>query len=351
MTEYTPQTVAELLEGRLVGDPDLAITGLAEISTAKPGDLTFVGESSYAPRWAASDASVAIVSEGIELEPGDGRALVFVDNADLAMARVLDALAPEPARPEHGIHETAVIDGGAEIASDAVIGAYCVIGPGVYVGPRTVLHNHVTLLDDVRVGEDCVLWPNVVIRERCVIGNRCVLEPGCVIGADGFGYRPDMTGDQPRIVKIPHLGNVELGDEVELGANVTIDRGKFAATTVGHGTKIDNQTQIGHNCKIGNLVVISGCTAVGGSVTIGDGAMVGGASILRDHVTLGRGAKCAGGAGVANDIPDGEAWLGYHASPAKEAKRELFAVRKLPQLIKDFKALRQRVDRVEVRDS
>ncbi len=351
MTEYTPQTVAELLDGRLVGDPDLAITGLAEISTAQPGDLTFVGESSYAPRWATSAASVAIVTQGIDLDPGDGRALVFVDNADLAMARVLEALAPAPARPAPGIHETAVVDHTAEIAYDVVIGAYCVVGPGVRVGPRTVLHNHVTLLDHVRVGEDCVLWPNVVIRERCVVGDRCVLEPGCVIGADGFGYRPDMTGDTPRIVKIPHLGHVELGNEVELGANVTIDRGKFAATTVGHGTKIDNQTQIGHNCKIGNLVVISGCTAIGGSVTIRDGAMVGGASTLRDHITMGRGAKCAGGSGVAADIPDGEEWLGYNAYLAKDAKRELFAVRKLPQLLKDFKALRQRVERVEKKDA
>ncbi|MEM6855998.1 MAG: UDP-3-O-(3-hydroxymyristoyl)glucosamine N-acyltransferase, partial [Planctomycetota bacterium] len=315
--------------------------------TAKPGDLTFVGESGYAPRWATSAASVAIVTEGIELEPGDGKALVFVDNADLAMARVLDALAPEPARPAPGIHDTAVVDSTAEIASDAVIGAYCVVGPGVYVGPRTVLHPHVTLLDDTRVGADCVLWPNVVIRERCTLGDRCVLEPGCVIGADGFGYRPDTTGDRPRIVKIPHLGHVELGDEVELGACVTIDRGKFDATIIGHGTKIDNKTQIGHNCKIGNLVVMSGCIAMAGSVTVGDGALIGGGVQFRDHLKIGRGAKIAGGAVVSSDIPDGEEWLGYNASPAKDAIRELMAVKKLPALRKDFKALTKRVDHLE----
>lgn len=336
--------MAELLDGRLVGLADTPLTGLAEIGSAKPGDLTFVGEAGYAPRWGDSKASAAIVSEGIELEPGDGRSLIFVDNADLAMARILATMAPPPVRPAPGVHATAVIDGGAEIASDAVIGAYCVVGPGVHVGPRTVLHHHVTLLDDVRVGEDCVLWPNIVIRERCVLGDRCVLEPGCVIGADGFGYRSDNRGGQTRIVKIPHLGHVELGDEVELGANVTVDRGKFAATTIGDGTKIDNQTQIGHNARIGRLVMISGCCAVAGSVTIGDGSLVGGAVIFRDHVTVGRGCKIAGGAGVSGDIPDGQEWLGYNAGPAKDTIRELMAIKKLPRLLKDFKKLKQKVE-------
>jgi len=342
---YTPQLIAEHLDGRVVGDAGVALTGLAEIHTGQPGELTFVGEASYAPHWATSKASAAIVSEGIELEPGDGRALIFVDNADLAMAKILDMLAPEPARPEPGVHATAVIHATAKVASDVTIGPYCVVGPNVVIGSGSVLHSHVTLLDDVRLGEDCVLWPNVVIRERCVLGDRCVLEPGCVIGADGFGYRPDMTGDTPRIVKIPHLGHVEIGSDVEIGANVTIDRGKFAPTTIGQGTKIDNQVQIAHNCKIGNLVIMSGCSAAAGSVTIGDGTLIGGATIIRDHVTIGRGCKIAGGAGVASDIPDGEEWAGYNAHDSKDALRELMALRRLPQLLKDFKKLKQLVKR------
>ncbi|MEM1107880.1 MAG: UDP-3-O-(3-hydroxymyristoyl)glucosamine N-acyltransferase [Planctomycetota bacterium] len=350
MTDYTPQTVAELLEGKLVGEPDLAITGLAEISTAKAGDLTFVGEASYAARWADSSASVAIVTEGIKLEPGDGRALVFVENADLAMARVLDALAPEPVGPEPGVHATAVVDPTVELGEGVAVGAYCVIGPRVRVGANTVLHPHVTLLDDVSVGEGCVIWPNVVIRERCVVGDRCVFEPGCVIGADGFGYRPDMTGDRPRIVKVPHLGNVEIGDEVELGACVTIDRGKFDATTIGSGSKLDNKSQIGHNCKIGQMVVMSGCVGMAGSVTVGDGALIGGGVQFRDHVKIGRGAKIAGASVVGGDIPDGAEYMGYNASPVKDGLRELMAVKKLPQLLKDFKTLKKRVDRVEMSD-
>ncbi|MEM9883640.1 MAG: UDP-3-O-(3-hydroxymyristoyl)glucosamine N-acyltransferase [Planctomycetota bacterium] len=334
MATLTPQSVAELTGGRLVGEADLTLTGLAEIGNAGAGQLTFVGEAGYAPRWAESGASAAIVSEGIDLDPGDGRALVFVDNADLAMARVLESLAPPPHRPPPGVHPTAVVDHTAEVAHDAAIGPYCVVGPHVYVGPGAALHAHVTLLDDARVGEASVLYPHVVVRERCVVGARCVLEPGCVLGADGFGYRPDVVDGVPRIVKVPHLGHVELGDEVELGAHVTVDRGKFGPTTIGDGTKIDNQTQVGHNCRIGRLVVMSGCCAVAGSVTIGDGAMVGGGVQFRDHVTVGAGCRIAGAAVIANDIPDGQEWAGYPARPAKDFFREITAIRRLPGLLK-----------------
>ena len=298
-----------------------------------------MGEAGYANRWAESKASAALVTEGIELEPGDGRALIFVENADLAMAEILEFLAPPMVRPPAGIDASAKVDGSAELAADVVVGPGCVIGPNVRVGSGTVLQANVVLMDDVKVGSDCVLWPGVVIRERCVIGDRCVLEPNCVLGADGFGYRPDMRGPVPRIVKIPHLGHVELGDEVELGANTTIDRGKFAPTTVGSGTKIDNQVQIGHNCRIGRMVIISGCTAVAGSVTIGDGAMIGGGTVVRDHVTLGPGCKLGGGSAVAGDVPAGVEWAGYPARPAKEAFREITALRKLPELLKQFKKL------------
>ena len=331
---FTPAQIAEHLDGTVVGDGEVALTGLAEIGRGRAGDLTFVGEAGYAPRWAQSGASAAIVSRGIELEPGPGRALIVVDNADLAMAKILDYLQPEMPRPALGTHDTAVVSPGAEIAASAVIGPHCVIGPGVRVGADTVLQAHVTLMDDVRIGEGCVLWPNVVVRERCVVGDRCVLEPGVVLGADGFGYRPDRSGDTPRIVKIPHLGHVELGDEVELGANVTVDRGKFAATTIGSGTKIDNQTQIGHNCRIGRLVVMSGCTAIAGSVTIGDGCLIGGGVVIRDHLTLGPGCKVAGAAVVANDIPAGQEWAGYPAKPAKDTFREIMALKKLPEFMK-----------------
>jgi UDP-3-O-[3-hydroxymyristoyl] glucosamine N-acyltransferase len=337
---FTPNLIAEHLEGRVVGPAELELHGLAEISSAVPGQLTFVGEAGYAARWAESGASAAIVSEGIELEPGEGRALIFVDNADLAMGRILDHLAPAPVRPPAGVHPTAVVDPSARVGSDVTIGPNCVVMADVELGDGVVLHAGVVLLDEVRIGAQCVLWPNVVVRERCVLGQRCVLEPGCVIGADGFGYRPDLSGPTPRIVKIPHLGNVILGDEVELGANVTVDRGKFDATVIGPGSKIDNQTQIGHNCKIGAMVVMSGCCAVAGSVTIGDRTLIGGAVVIRDHVTIGRDCKVAGAAGVAGDLADGGEYAGVPAKPAKQYFKELMATKKLPEFMKETRKSR-----------
>ncbi|MEM8738683.1 MAG: UDP-3-O-(3-hydroxymyristoyl)glucosamine N-acyltransferase [Planctomycetota bacterium] len=338
MSDYTTQSVAELIGGRLVGEPGLALTGVNEISLCGPGDLTFIGDENYASRWAHSEASAAVITEGLKLEPGPGRALLYVESADLAMAKMLEAFAPAPIRPAPGIHATALIDPSAEVADDATVGAHCILGPGVTVGAGAVLHPRVTLMDGASVGAETVIWPNVVVRERCVVGARCTLEPGVVLGADGFGYRPDQTEDgQPRITKIPHLGHVIVGDDVDLGANAAVDRGKFGATVIGDGTKIDNLTQIGHNCQIGRLVILSGCCAVAGSVVIGDGTMVGGAAVFKDHVNVGRGCKIAGGAAVITDIPDGQDWAGYPAKPAKDAFREEMAVRKLPDLLKQLR--------------
>ncbi len=368
-SQHTPRSIAGHVGGRVVGSADLPITGLAEIGSAQPGRLTFIGDAAWAARWARSKASAAIVSENIDLEPGEGRALIYVPSADLAMAKVLEQFAPPPVRPitqtpspaksapqvsppgttgdalagdslDATVHPTAIVAEGAALGKGVTVGPYCVIHQGVTVGDGTVLHAHVCLLDDVRVGRRCVLWPNVVVRERCVIGDRCVLEPGVVLGADGFGYRPDTSGKVPRIVKIPHLGNVVLGDEVEVGANTTIDRGKFEATTIGSGTKIDNQVQIGHNCRIGQMVIISGCTAVGGSVVIGDGALIGGAVIFKDHVTVGSRGRIAGAAGVIHDVPDDAEWAGYPAQNAKDTFRQIAALRKLPDLLKQLKRSR-----------
>ncbi len=228
---------------------------------------------------------------------------------------------------------------GATLGEGVTVGPYCIVREGVTVGDRSVLHAHVTLMDRARVGADCVLWPGVTVRERCVMGDRCVLEPGVVLGADGFGYRPDLGGPVPRIVKVPHLGHVELGDDVELGANTCVDRAKFAATTIGSGSKLDNLVQIGHNCRLGRMVMISGSVAVGGTVTIGDGTVIGGATIFKDHVKVGKKCQIAGGSAVVDDVPDGETWGGYPAKPLKQYLRETMAAGKMPELIKRVRKL------------
>lgn len=335
---HTTQSIADLVDGKLAGPGDLPITGVEQVQFAQTGQITFIGEERYAERWPKSAASAALVTRGIEVSPEPGRALIFVDNADLAMAKVLDLFAPPPLLPPAGVHPTAVIDPAASVGRNVRIGPCCVVGAGAVLGDGCVLHGHVSVLAEARVGRDCTLWPGVVIRERCILGDRCILHPNAVIGADGFGYRPGQTPRGPGLVKIPQIGIVRIGDDVEIGAAACVDRAKFSATFIDDGAKIDNLVQIGHNCRIGKNVVIAGCTAVAGSVTIGDGTQIGGMVAIKDHLKIGRGVSLAGGAQLMHDIPDGETWAGAPAMPMKKAARQAIALQRLPDLVKAFKS-------------
>ena len=331
---HTTQAIAEMVGGRLIGPGDLTITALADLDYAKPGELTFIGTSQYANKWSGSNASAALIAKDIEPEPGEGKALIVVDNADLAMAIVLEAYAPPVPAPPKGIHPSALIAETATIGENCSIGPNCIIESGVTLGDSVTLHAGVTIYDDTTIGSGCELWANVVVRERCTIGERTILHPGAVVGADGFGYRVDTSSGSPMVVKIPQIGTVRIGSDCEIGANSTIDRAKFDATVIGDHCKFDNLVQIGHNCRIGNMVLIAGCVGIGGSCTVGDGTLIGGKSMLKDHVNLGRGCQVAGGAAVINDMPDGEAWVGYPAGPTKIKFREEMALRKLPDMMK-----------------
>lgn len=331
---HTTQAIAEMVGGELIGPGDLPVNALAEIDTAQAGELTFIGTGQYAHKWAGSGASAALIDRGIELEPGEGKALIIVDNADLAMATVLEAYAPPVPAPPKGVHPSALVAATATIGKNCRIGPNCVIKPGVQVGDNVSLHAGVTIYDDSVIGDGCELWNNVVVRERCTIGDRTVLHAGAVIGVDGFGYRVDTSGGTPQVVKIPQIGTVRIGSDCEIGANTTIDRAKFDATVIGDHCKIDNLVQIGHNCRLGNMVIIAGCVGIAGSCTVGDGTLIGGKSMIKDHVHIGAGCQIAGGAAVINDMPDGESWAGYPAGPLKTKFREEMAVRKLPDMMK-----------------
>jgi UDP-3-O-[3-hydroxymyristoyl] glucosamine N-acyltransferase len=253
------------------------------------------------------------------------------------MAAVLELYAPPLPVPPPGIHQRAVVDASAVIEDGTAIGALSFVGAGVRIGAGTIIHPNVTILDDAVIGSGCVLWPGVVIRERCEIGDGCILHSNVTIGADGFGYRPAADGRS--LVKIPHIGTVRIGRDVEIGAGTCVDRGKFSATTIGDGTKIDNLCQIAHNCRIGRGVIIVSKCGFGGSCTVGDGAMFGGGSILKDHVTVGPGARLGGCSAAMNDIPAGESWHGHPAHNATATFREFAAIRKLPEMLRTIKRL------------
>ena len=335
MKQFTIDEINKVLNGTVTGNLTATIIGVEQISEAIENQMTFIGEKKYIKLWDQSSASAAIVNDKLDVQPGQGRALIFVSDADLALALVLEMFAPEPPKCDVGIHSTAVIDSTAKIGAGAAIGAGCYIGPRVVVGENTKLYPNVTVLDDTRIGSGTVMWSGTVIRERCRIGNDCIIHPNVTIGTDGFGYRPSPDGRG--LVKIPQIGTVEIGNGVEIGAGSCVDRGKFSATSIGDGTKIDNLVQIAHNCILGRSCVMAGQSGLAGSATLGDGVIMGGGARVNDHVTVGAGVRIGGNAGVVSDVAPGKTLLGMPADDHRQTLRLWAAQKQLPALIQRLK--------------
>lgn len=273
-------------------------------------------------------ASAAIVNSSLGLkEPGANRAFIEVSNADLAMAQLLDLFTPSPVQLNSGIHPSAVVESTAKLGEGVVIGANSYVGPGVQIGNNTQIYPNVTLMDEVEIGSNTIIKSGSVVAERCVIGHYSILQANVSIGSDGFGYRPSPDGKG--IVKITHIGNVVIGNQVEIGSSTCIDRGKFSSTTIGDATKIDNLVQIGHNCRIGRACLIAGSCGISGSVTMGDGVVMAGQVAVKDHITIGNGVTIGGKSGIINDIPDGQTILGFPAVEAKETLKQWAILRRL----------------------
>ena len=325
---YPVQELCNLLNGNLIGYTDQLITEPEDIDSAKPSSITFIGHKKYIPLWEKSNASAAIVERSLQLkDPGINRAFIEVQNADLAMAELLDLYAPAAIKLAEGIHPSAVIDTSAMIDSGVSIGANSYIGAHVKIGSNTIVYPNVTILDHVEIGSHSVVKSGTFIGERCIIGHQCILHSNVSVGTDGFGFRtgPDGRG----IVKITHIGNVVIGNQVEIGSSSCIDRGKFSSTTIGDGTKIDNLVQIAHNCKIGRACMIAALCGISGSVTLGDGVIMAGQAAIKDHVNVGNKVTIGGRSGIINDIPDGMTILGYPAIEAKETLRQWAVLRRL----------------------
>ncbi len=327
MKSFTIKEINEILKGELAGDTNRQIEGPEQLGKAGNNHITFVGSRKYVPLWETSRACAAIVNETLAIEPGENRALIKVKNADLAMARLLELFDPGPPQFDVAIHPTAVVHESATIGAACKIGAGCYVGKDVVLGDVVVLFPNVTILDETIVGNDTVVWPGSVIRERCEIGSYCIFHNNVSIGADGFGYRPAEDGRG--LVKVPQIGNVVIGNGVEIGANSCVDRGKFSSTIIGDGCKIDNLVQIGHNCVMGRSCIMAGHSGLAGSVTLGDGVIIGGSASINDHVTIYSGAIVGGGSGVINDVPAGKTVLGYPARDSREMLKQWVAMRKL----------------------
>ncbi|MBU2929027.1 UDP-3-O-(3-hydroxymyristoyl)glucosamine N-acyltransferase [Winogradskyella psychrotolerans] len=327
MISFTIDDINAFINGEVVGSTTHKITGLEQIQKATENQATFIGNRKFAGLWAASKASLAIVNDTIDIEPGENRVFIKVKNADLAMAKLLESFVPKPPHFETDIHPSAIVDPSAKIGEGSRVGAGSYIGKDVVLGANVTIYPNVTILDETTIGDHTVIWSGTVIRERSVIGSHCIFHNNVSIGADGFGYRP--SDDGRGLVKIPHIGNVVIGNAVEIGANSCVDRGKFSSTILGDGCKIDNLVQIAHNCVLGRSCIMAGSSGLAGSVTLGDGVVIGGSASIKDHTTIHSGATVGAGSGVMNDVEAGKTVLGYPAVDSREMLKQWVALRKL----------------------
>jgi UDP-3-O-[3-hydroxymyristoyl] glucosamine N-acyltransferase len=319
--------IAKELGGRLVGEEDPLITGVASLEDAGAGDLTFLANPKHQFKLEACRAAGVLVAPGVKTKiPA-----IEVAKPYHAFASFLEGLRMDLDRVfPPGIHATAVIDETAQIHSSAAIGPYCVVGADCEIGAGTRLGPHVCLGPEVRIGQECLVYAQVAIREGTRVGDRVILHAGCNLGTDGFGYVTTEQG--PR--KVPQVGIVVLEDDVEIGAGVCIDRATTGRTLIGAGTKIDNLVQIGHNVQVGRACAMSAQTGISGSCVLEDFVTLGGKVGIADHLRVGQGAQVAGMSGLIRDVPPKGTVFGYPALDFTEGFRIVGAMRKLPELLR-----------------
>jgi UDP-3-O-[3-hydroxymyristoyl] glucosamine N-acyltransferase len=337
----TLRRIAEIVGGTVEGDGSVVVEAIAALDQAGPADLTFA-DVRHARGLAASKARAAIVERGSKAAAA-AIPMVRVDNAQLAVFRLLSHLAGPEDLPPAGIDPTARVAPDAKIAQAVAIGPGVVIGPRAAVGDRSVLCAHAFVGRGVVIGQDCMLAEGVVVRADCRVGSRVRIGSNSVIGYDGFGYWTEAGVHH----RVPHVGNVVIEDDVDIGACSCVDRAKFGSTRIGAGTKIDNLVQIAHNVQIGRGCVLAGQCGIAGSAKLGRYVVVGGNAGIRDNVTLGDGVQCSAFAAVASDVPDGQGVAGIPAGPAREKLREIQAGAKLPGLLKRVKDLEAKVNALE----
>ncbi|MCM8784981.1 MAG: UDP-3-O-(3-hydroxymyristoyl)glucosamine N-acyltransferase [Candidatus Omnitrophica bacterium] len=336
--------VAKLIDGEVIGDENIVITGVSGIKEAKPGDLTFIANKKYKNLLYTTKASAIIV--GRDITNSVNATLIQVDNPSIAFAKIMSFVGPEPIVFPPGIHPTAIIGKNVSLGKDVSIQPYVVIEDYVKIGDKTVIGAGVYIGHYTEIGNECLIYPKVVIRERIKIGNRVIIHPGTVIGGDGFGFAT-VKGVHH---KIPQIGTVEIGDDVEIGSNVTIDRARFDKTYIGNGVKIDNLVQIAHNVYIGDNSIIVAQVGISGSTVIGKNVIIAGQAGIIGHITVGDNSVIGGKAGVTKNVPPNTHVTGFPAREKWEDMRFHAYIRKLPELLEKIKQLEEKIEKLEKKD-
>ncbi len=333
------EELARLVDGTLVGDGTLIIHGAATLNTATDADISLLDDTEKSHLLTRTAAAALVVPR--DFSPL-GRAAIQVDNVHAAFARIVENFRPLRRGRQAGVSPAAVISSTARLGDGVTIHAGAHIGDECIIGNGSTIHSGVTLLAGCRVGDDTVIFPNCVLYEETIVGDRCILHATVTLGAYGFGYESESG----RHILSAQLGNVVLGDDVDVGAGTTIDRGTYGSTVIGDGTKIDNQVMIAHNCRIGKHNMICSQVGIAGSTTTGDYVVMAGQVGVRDHVHIGSRAILGARAGISNDVPDGEFYIGTPATPAREQKLKQAAMVKLPEMRKQIKMILRKLEQL-----
>lgn len=327
--EFNAATIAGFLSGEIEGDPEVIVNTIAKIEEGSEGALSFLANPRYEPYIYTTKSSIVLVNRSFRPSEKVEATLIRVDDAYEAFASLLRLV--DQARPrKKGIHPTAVIEASASLGKDVYIGPYSYIGENCSIGDNCSVYPHTYVGDGTRLGDNCTLYAGVKIYHQCVVGNSCTIHAGTVIGSDGFGFAPQSESE---FMKIPQLGNVIIEDNVEIGANVAIDRATMGSTVIRKGVKIDNLIQIGHNVEIGENTVMAGQTGIAGSTKVGKNCMFGGQVGISGHLKIADGTKIGAQSGIPGDVrKENSILLGYPAMDHKDFLRSSVIFRKLPDL-------------------
>jgi UDP-3-O-[3-hydroxymyristoyl] glucosamine N-acyltransferase len=336
------QALAELVEGRLEGDPTAEVSRFSPIEEAGPGDLTFLSNPKYQPYLAQTQATAVLVPQALSLQEAPAAALIRVRDVYATFTQLLtyyqEQTAPPPRR---GREEPCFVAASATVAEDAYIGAFAYVGEHCRIEAGAQVHPHCYLGEGVAIGEGSVLYSGARLYPRTQVGRRCIVHSGAVLGSDGFGFAPQEGG---AYAKTPQLGHVVLEDEVEIGANTTIDRATLKSTVIEQGVKLDNLVQIAHNVRIGAHTVIAAQTGVSGSTQLGARCTIGGQVGFAGHIHIADGSRFGAQSGIAHSVKEPhKTWLGSPALPIGESRRIIAAMRSLPELLKKVRSLEKQL--------
>jgi UDP-3-O-[3-hydroxymyristoyl] glucosamine N-acyltransferase len=343
MKQLTAQQIVEMTGGKLAGDANAIVSGAASLENAGQDKITFIGSKKYLEQLPSSQAGIIMVSEELEKELSEGYNYIICENVDAAFSKILMFFAPEPVKYAPGIHPSAVIDPSAQIGENVYIGPNAVVEANSEIGDYTSIGAGTFIGQEVKIGQANQIAPNVTIMHRCIIGNKNILHPGVVIGADGFGFVPGPRG----LTKVAQTGIVQIDDDVEIGANTTVDRARFEKTWIKSNVKIDNQVMVAHNVEVGESTILIAQAGIAGSTKIGRGVIIAAKAGINGHIKIGDGVKVAGTSGVVKSVPAGGIVVGTPAEGQREFIERIALPKKVKRLTSKLDDLKKEIQQLK----